>query len=114
MVRRTTEVTREVDELVYDIKVRTPPSRVGVVAATATVQIVHPQSPRSPSVQATDVGVQNALNEFNMLSNTQFIAWWRIAVENRVADDDDQAEPDPESHVQQHRTHGNHQSKLLA
>ena len=35
------------------------------------------------------MGVQNALNKFNMLSNTQFI-------ENRVADDDDSAEPEPE------------------
>ena len=45
------------------------------------------------AAQATDVGVQNALNQFNMLSNTQFI-------ENRVADDEEQAEPEPEPEIQ--------------
>ena len=80
MVRRTTEVTREVDELVYDVKVR----RSSLYPRLPPLHGL-PDGCSSPanSVQTTDVGVQNALNQFNMLSNTQFI-------ENRVADDEDQ------------------------
>jgi len=68
MVMRTTEVTREVDELVHEVKVCSPafPPRPALSCRCGA-------DGGAGAAQGTDVAIQNALNGFNMLSNTQFI-----------------------------------------